>query len=87
MDAFNKWFHVPEPTLDIIKRMAEILHNATILLDDVEDGSALRRGRPVAHKVYGEAPTVNAGGHKINESLLEILKLRCPTSTQIYAGE
>ena len=29
-------------------------------LDDIQDGSALRRGRPAAHKVFGEGQTMNS---------------------------
>jgi geranylgeranyl diphosphate synthase type 3 len=28
-----------------------MLHNASLLVDDIEDSSILRRGIPVAHKV------------------------------------
>ncbi len=39
----------------------EILHNGTIIVDDVEDGAAKRRGEPALHHVYGEDVALNAG--------------------------
>ncbi len=39
----------------------EILHNGTIIVDDVEDGAAMRRGGPALHHVYGEDVALNAG--------------------------
>ncbi|WP_336361288.1 polyprenyl synthetase family protein [Haladaptatus sp. ZSTT2] len=39
----------------------EILHNGTIIVDDVEDGATLRRGGPALHHVYGEDVALNAG--------------------------
>jgi len=39
----------------------EILHNGTIIVDDVEDGAAMRRGDPALHHVYGEDIALNAG--------------------------
>ncbi len=39
----------------------EILHNGTILVDDVEDEAELRRGEPAVHRVHGADVAVNAG--------------------------
>ncbi len=39
----------------------EILHNGTIIVDDVEDGAELRRGEPALHHVYGTDVALNAG--------------------------
>lgn len=39
----------------------EILHNGTIIVDDVEDGASMRRGEPALHHVYGEDIALNAG--------------------------
>ncbi|MFC7045178.1 polyprenyl synthetase family protein [Halobacteriaceae archaeon GCM10025711] len=39
----------------------EILHNGTIIVDDVEDGAELRRGEPALHHRYGVDVALNAG--------------------------
>jgi geranylgeranyl diphosphate synthase type II len=39
----------------------ELLHNAFLVHDDIEDGSLLRRGQPTLHRRYGLALAVNAG--------------------------
>ena len=39
----------------------ELLHNAFLVHDDVEDGSLLRRGAPTLNARYGEAVAVNVG--------------------------
>ncbi|WP_049925136.1 polyprenyl synthetase family protein [Halopiger goleimassiliensis] len=39
----------------------EILHNGTIIVDDVEDGAAKRRGEPAIHRLYGQDIALNAG--------------------------
>ncbi|SDQ34267.1 polyprenyl synthetase family protein [Natronobacterium texcoconense] len=39
----------------------EILHNGTIIVDDVEDGATKRRGGPALHHVYGQDVALNAG--------------------------
>ncbi|MFP9192218.1 polyprenyl synthetase family protein [Natronosalvus vescus] len=39
----------------------EILHNGTIIVDDVEDAATIRRGEPALHHIYGEDVALNAG--------------------------
>ncbi len=39
----------------------ELLHNGSIMVDDVEDDSGLRRGKPTTHKLFGVDIAVNAG--------------------------
>ena len=63
LDAFNVWLQVPEKPLKLISEVISMLHNASLLLDDIEDGSELRRGAPTAHKVFGEALTINSANY------------------------
>ena len=63
LNAFNDWLQVPEKPLNIICEVIQMLHNASLLLDDIEDGSELRRGAPTAHKVFGEALTINSANY------------------------
>jgi geranylgeranyl pyrophosphate synthase len=39
----------------------ELLHNAFLVHDDIEDGSEYRRGRPTLHREHGVPLAVNAG--------------------------
>jgi geranylgeranyl diphosphate synthase type II len=39
----------------------ELLHNAFLIHDDIEDGSELRRGHPTLHAQHGMALALNAG--------------------------
>lgn len=39
----------------------EILHNGTIIVDDVEDGAEMRRGEPALHHRFGADVALNAG--------------------------
>lgn len=39
----------------------ELLHNATLIHDDVQDGDRMRRGRPTAWVRHGIAQAINAG--------------------------
>jgi geranylgeranyl pyrophosphate synthase len=39
----------------------ELIHNGTIIIDDIEDRGELRRGKPCLHLIYGEDIAINAG--------------------------
>ncbi|SCV68594.1 BQ2448_715 [Microbotryum intermedium] len=63
MDAFNAWMQVPSEDLAVVKKLVGMLHTASLLMDDVEDDSHLRRGMPVAHKIYGIPQTINSANY------------------------
>jgi geranylgeranyl pyrophosphate synthase len=39
----------------------EVVHNGTLVIDDIEDSSEVRRGRPCTYKIFGIDIAVNAG--------------------------
>jgi geranylgeranyl pyrophosphate synthase len=41
----------------------EVIHNATLVHDDIEDRSQTRRGAPAVHIKYGDDIAVNLGGY------------------------
>ena len=54
----------------------EVIHNGTLIIDDIEDASDLRRGKPCTYKIYGEDIAVNAGNTMYYLPLLPLLKKR-----------
>lgn len=44
LDALNIWLAVPPASLEIITNIIRMLHTASLLIDDIQDGSELRRG-------------------------------------------
>ncbi|KAG9514407.1 geranylgeranyl diphosphate synthase 1, partial [Aureobasidium melanogenum] len=85
--AFNAWLHVPKPSLDIITKVVGMLHTASLLIDDVEDSSVLRRGVPVAHNIFGTAQTINSANYVYFCALRELMKLNNPQAIEIYNDE
>jgi geranylgeranyl diphosphate synthase type 3 len=63
IEAFNVWLGVPPGHLRTISRIVSMLHHASLLIDDIEDDSQLRRGAPVAHKIYGVPQTINTANY------------------------
>ena len=41
--------------------LPELLHVGSLIIDDVQDASDVRRGGPACHKLYGDALAINAG--------------------------
>ena len=76
LQSFNAWLRVPPSSLDRIAGVVRMLHNASLLVDDIQDNSALRRGRPAAHVVFGPAQTINAANHVYFLALAELRGLR-----------
>ncbi|KZT00341.1 terpenoid synthase [Laetiporus sulphureus 93-53] len=76
INSFNAWLDVPEDKLDIIRRIVGMLHNASLLVDDVEDDSQMRRGNPVAHKIYGVPQVINTANYVYFQAFLELSALQ-----------
>ncbi|MCJ1270357.1 geranylgeranyl pyrophosphate synthetase [Lobaria immixta] len=85
--AFDEWLKVPEESLAIITRVVGMLHTASLLVDDVEDNSLLRRGIPVAHSIFGRAQTINSANYVYFGALQELLSLGNPRTIKIYTDE
>ncbi|KAI8099674.1 geranylgeranyl pyrophosphate synthase [Halteromyces radiatus] len=87
IEAFDLWLKVPEKDLKVITRVIEMLHSASLLIDDVEDDSVLRRGVPAAHHLYGIPQTINCANYVYFLALQEINTLNNPTMVTIYTEE
>ncbi|KAK7192047.1 hypothetical protein DPSP01_003913 [Paraphaeosphaeria sporulosa] len=85
--AFNKWLKVPAERLEVITRVVGMLHTASLLVDDVEDSSVLRRGIPVANSIFGVAQTINSANYVYFLALSDLLALQNPHLIQIYSQE
>ncbi|MEM9113692.1 MAG: polyprenyl synthetase family protein [Myxococcota bacterium] len=56
----------------------EMLHNATLVHDDLQDGDERRRGRPTIWKAYGEARAINLGDAMFQYALLLLHQIDIP---------
>ncbi|KAJ5301355.1 hypothetical protein PENANT_c023G04803 [Penicillium antarcticum] len=87
IQAFNSWLQVPPESLVIITKVVTMLHTASLLIDDVEDNSILRRGIPVAHNIFGTAQTINSANYVYFQALQEVQQLNNPLAMDIYIKE
>jgi geranylgeranyl diphosphate synthase type I len=67
----------------------ELIHNFSLIHDDIEDNSQLRRGRPTVWKIWGEAQAINTGDAIFvlaNDSLLNLSE-RVSPEVALEAGK
>ncbi|EIN06618.1 terpenoid synthase [Punctularia strigosozonata HHB-11173 SS5] len=83
IEAFNTWLRVPPQQLRIVARVVSMLHSASLLVDDIEDDSQLRRGAPVAHKIYGIPQTINSANYVYFLAYQELASLRTSSSIDL----
>lgn len=55
--------------------ITELIHNGTLAVDDVEDDSDLRRGKPCIHKIYGVDVAINMGNTLYYLPLVHLMRL------------
>jgi geranylgeranyl pyrophosphate synthase len=60
----------------------EIIHNGTLIIDDIEDNSEFRRGKPCMHKISGLDIAINAGNSMYYLPLLSLIKNRQRVATE-----
>ena len=72
----------------------EVIHNGTLMVDDIEDSSQYRRGKPCTYKIFGLDVAINAGNAMYFLPLLPLMEKNKKLSHQkisriyeIYAQE
>lgn len=72
---YVKWLALPE-----------LMHVGSLIVDDVQDASTVRRGGPTTHVVYGDAVAINAGtaAYFMTQRLLAAVRLPSATRLRLY---
>ena len=81
IDAFNIWFQLPTNLTTVIGEIINDLHNASLILDDIQDDSLLRRGSPATHCIFGNAQSINSATYMFMNTCLRMQSLQLPNST------
>jgi geranylgeranyl diphosphate synthase, type I len=61
----------------------EVIHNGTLVIDDIEDSSELRRGKPCTYKIFQMDIAVNAGNAMYYLPLLPLMAQRTKLSVEV----
>jgi geranylgeranyl diphosphate synthase type I len=65
----------------------EAIHNGTLAVDDVEDGSEFRRGKPCIHKIYGDDIAINMGNTMYYLPLVVLNEAAIPDEKKVMIFE
>lgn len=63
----------PKKVFDFVA-IPEVVHNGTLMIDDIEDRSEERRGKPCTYKIFGLDVAVNAGNAMYYLPILSLMK-------------
>ncbi|KAN0032804.1 hypothetical protein ACTFIV_006727 [Dictyostelium citrinum] len=91
--SFDYWLKVGDKKVQDISQVIQGLHGASLFfnnnirIDDIEDNSKLRRGKPVAHSIYGIPQTINSANFVYFLIMDQCNKLGDPKATTIFIEE
>ncbi|AET37420.1 farnesyltranstransferase Ecym_1170 [Eremothecium cymbalariae DBVPG len=75
IQIFNKFYKLSSEQVSIISQLVGILHVSSLLIDDIEDNSIWRRGKPSAHVVFGLPMVINTANYMYFVSMSLLQKL------------
>ena len=70
----------------VLSGVVESIHTASLLHDDVVDGSELRRGKPVANSIWGNAPVILVGDYLYSTALRHAVSFKNTKIVDILAS-
>ena len=82
IDAFNLWLKVVPAKVEIVNSVVTKLHTSSLVIDDIEDNSTLRRGIPVAHEIFGIPSSINSANMVYFLAMQEAQTLVTPDEPQ-----
>lgn len=94
-EFFGKNFGIPQKDIDTISRAAEMIHNASLIHDDVIDKALTRRGNKTLNQILSNSQAVLAGdfllakviGEVVDSGHYSILKTLARSLEEIVEGE
>jgi geranylgeranyl pyrophosphate synthase len=95
INLFGEVFHLEQEDITMISRAAEMIHNASLIHDDVIDEAKTRRGKKSLNKIVTNSQAVLAGdfllarviGELVEARQFEILRTLARTLQTIVEGE
>ncbi|KAL4956655.1 isoprenoid synthase domain-containing protein [Aspergillus filifer] len=87
IDTLNYWFQVPSRSIQTIKSIVQGLHNSSLMLNDIEDHSLLRKDQPASHVLYGASQTINSANFAFIRAVQQTTELSNRQSTTICLEE
>lgn len=88
IESLNCWLDVPVKSLKVIEVVITLLHDASLILDDIEDNSPLRRGKAATHTIFGPAQSINSANFMYVKATQQVRKgLNNPRALDVILEE
>ncbi|KAJ5716722.1 hypothetical protein N7493_008633 [Penicillium malachiteum] len=85
--ALDAWYKVPLSKLEVMVDIVAVIHTSTLILDDVEDESPLRRQMASTHSIFGKAQAINSATYAVLRAFKMVEKYLKPESFSIVLDE
>eukprot|EP00127_Corallochytrium_limacisporum_P001409 Clim_evm31s55 gene=Clim_evmTU31s55 len=85
--AFQQYLQIPQEKLEAIGEVVSMLHTASLMIDDIQDNSKLRRGVPVAHLIFGVAQTINSANYVYFLAMEKVNELSSANAITVFSEE
>lgn len=72
IDTLSELYHMKPHLITNLKHLTRVCHNASLLIDDIEDDGRLRRGKSCAYLKYGVPLTINSAYYQMFACLAKI---------------
>lgn len=87
IEALNVWIQAPRKSVKAVEQLIRLLHDASLILDDIEDNSPLRRGKAATHLVFGQSQSINSANFMFVRAVKEARKLSNPKAVDVVLQE
>ncbi|KAL3454425.1 isoprenoid synthase domain-containing protein [Aspergillus insuetus] len=87
INALDVWCSVRPSSLVRVENIISALHDASLMFDDIEDGSPMRRGLPSTHAAFGVSQTINSANFLYALALSQAIELPSPKSIHVFSEE
>ncbi|KAK6855220.1 hypothetical protein PG995_008752 [Apiospora arundinis] len=87
IEILNLWVAASPESLDNTKTIIRDIHNLSLMLDDVQDNSPMRRAKPATHCVFGMPQTVNSATYQIVDVISRAQQFHHAESLQVVLDE
>ncbi|KAK8104685.1 polyprenyl synthetase [Apiospora kogelbergensis] len=87
IEILNLWVGASPESLDNTKTIIRDIHNLSLMLDDVQDNSPMRRAKPSTHCVFGMPQTVNSATYQIVDVISRAQQLHHAESLEVVLDQ
>jgi ophiobolin F synthase len=87
IEALNVCFQAPQNSVKAVEQLIRLLHNASLILNDIEVNSPLRRGKAATHLIFGQSQAINSTNFMLVRVVQEARKLSNSQAVDILLQE